>query len=66
MLASCYRFGMLVHHLRGFGLFFSLVASKFPYYVWGADFDEKDKEDGQENAEQDLAGSINIRMVKKI
>ena len=66
MSRSCYGFSMLMHQLRVFCLFFSLIASKFPDDIRDGDLDEKDKEEGQKNTEEDLTSGVDICMIKKI
>ena len=66
MFTSFYGFDMLVHHPWTFCLFFSLVASKFSDDIRDGDLDEKDNEDGHENAEENLSSGVDICMIKKI
>lgn len=66
MSRSCYGFSVLMHQFWAFCLFFSLVASKFPDDVRDGDLDEKDKEEGQENTEEDLTSGVDICMIKKV
>lgn len=66
MFSSCYGFGMLMHQLRPFCMFFSLVASKFPDDVRDGNLDEKDKEDSEEDTEEDLTSGVDVCMIKKV